>query len=1231
MIAFECPNCGNPINVDDDHAGRSAWCRKCRRISLVPRPNGSNAAAPAPGSVPIAKPVADLGGPLHPGGVPVSQPISQLADAPAVSPRPVSGETIDLKHIQPAAREEVRQQVQQATSEVARLSQQRSEAIQLLQESAAEISRLVGELAAAREENLALRRALREQVDGSDGGGASLISALKTELESRIAEKDAEIARLSGELDSLRCAVSAVEAKEADNDLVSAMARDLDAAIVALAERDEEIKRLTESLRNRQGEPLLEEIHAAALRERDERIAELMQHENSARHEATELRRMLQEREAEFEAAHYELMALRKATEERDRLSHDYADISQTLVESRRRLKEQETKRESLEQELRAAENKLEATNAELQRLRAELAMRDQSADTTGEDAAAVLSEVAHAELIQQIEALKAQCEAATQRAWSLHHTLDRATSVIKQRDAQIEQLLAEVTELRAKETAHLAELETNRSHAVQLEAEQLSNKEALESALAALSERDQQIAVLNLEAQQWQSRLDESAGDVRRLAGERDAAIASLESERDRARAELAELRAALQSAQTELAHARARDDERTAEIQRLTERLDEASRQAEAAAFESEAERAKWQPMLAGYEETKAALDDLRTQMAARDEQIRTIQSELLLRDQALSAREAELADARATALDQKRTLENIEAELSKTRKSLAAAEETAQARSAELDAARRSIESLTAALDDRDTRIDDLDFQVAGLTATLRDKDAVAAKTEAELRDAFIRETDALKADLSSATAALAAREQELHDAQEALLAAQSAAAEAGAQWETAAAQLKATSDENDRLRETLERMTAQERDLRAALDHRTSEVETLLADLEEFRVRERAAIRDLDERTQQVQSLQVAMNRQAGELSAAIQAKTNLERAVAQHAAEKEALATQLAEAQARVVAKDLELDTARAESAAIQQKVEEANAVVERLWTEMNAQKAELERIQLENESFRQNADVYKVSNVDLEQQVRSLKSSLERLQSERDALELTADEVRKRADRLDIQLAELRASVAQREEERNHFESLALGSQEAAARLRAELEMVRAEHQTELDQLRAAQSLAEETAQRLEQELTVAQRAMQEAQAAFATPPTPPEETVHELEALRGEVRMLRAEAEALRTQRDLETQQLLKRLEETATQAANSSREIERLTGELDTLKTDSRESRVALEAAFRLHDALETDHDDLWKHAPTGDNGAAMTPELVGTASDTDDDQKVLVDALLRFLGRR
>ncbi len=41
VIEFECPHCGNEFRVPDESAGRDGWCRVCKRMVIVPNPDGS--------------------------------------------------------------------------------------------------------------------------------------------------------------------------------------------------------------------------------------------------------------------------------------------------------------------------------------------------------------------------------------------------------------------------------------------------------------------------------------------------------------------------------------------------------------------------------------------------------------------------------------------------------------------------------------------------------------------------------------------------------------------------------------------------------------------------------------------------------------------------------------------------------------------------------------------------------------------------------------------------------------------------------------------------------------------------------------------------------------------------------------------------------------------------------------------------------------------------------------
>ena len=55
-IQFHCSNCGQPIEVDDEHAGKTAACPYCRQVAAVPRESTYQ-----PGQTATARPAATEG------------------------------------------------------------------------------------------------------------------------------------------------------------------------------------------------------------------------------------------------------------------------------------------------------------------------------------------------------------------------------------------------------------------------------------------------------------------------------------------------------------------------------------------------------------------------------------------------------------------------------------------------------------------------------------------------------------------------------------------------------------------------------------------------------------------------------------------------------------------------------------------------------------------------------------------------------------------------------------------------------------------------------------------------------------------------------------------------------------------------------------------------------------------------------------------------------------------
>jgi hypothetical protein len=82
-IQFACPSCAQPIEVDDEHAGRMATCPYCRRVVTVPTASTMGTAAapsarPLPGEAPVSPGPNDAG--TAPGEVfrPASPPAPTL-------------------------------------------------------------------------------------------------------------------------------------------------------------------------------------------------------------------------------------------------------------------------------------------------------------------------------------------------------------------------------------------------------------------------------------------------------------------------------------------------------------------------------------------------------------------------------------------------------------------------------------------------------------------------------------------------------------------------------------------------------------------------------------------------------------------------------------------------------------------------------------------------------------------------------------------------------------------------------------------------------------------------------------------------------------------------------------------------------------------------------------------------------------------------------------------------
>jgi chromosome segregation ATPase len=207
-----------------------------------------------------------------------------------------------------------------------------------------------------------------------------------------------------------------------------------------------------------------------------------------------------------------------------------------------------------------------------------------------------------------------------------------------------------------------------------------------------------------------------------------------------------------------------------------------------------------------------------------------------------------------------------------------------------------------------------------------------------------------------------------------------------------------------------------------------------------------------------------------------------------------------------------------------------------------------------------------------------------------------------------------------------------------LASKEAAARFQAELDEMRAEAaakskegeslRRELEEAKAAKSASDTEIAALRSEAAKLSWNIESLRSESSDAVRAAAERLAELESLRSEVQRLQREADNYKGEREQESRQLTQQLEQAVSEVSRSALEIQRLSEELES--TRSRGGEGMLEEAYRLQHTLATTHDELWKHAPPVQiDGNPVTPEVIN--SDETDEQKMLVDALLRFLGRR
>jgi chromosome segregation ATPase len=348
FIDFTCPHCGNELRVEADHAGRSAWCRKCKRVAFVPRKAHAPVAearsasgAPIRGRLVLG---ADLGL--------ASTPRDPIDLSATRTPSHAEG------RVQPDARhQELRLQLRTKDEEIARLIEQRRQASEMIASSAAEIARLTAEFESAR------RQA------ASDGSEADRKRA--EEAEARAAELANELAGTRRREEELIVETELLKArfmKTADYEARLRMLEEKDRALAemqrALRERESEAAALAAQLEAIRGHDARGETVIAAPVQSDALVAELDKTRAQLESREDDLLRMMVEMDTLRDAlrqseaavasarAELEVQSRAESTLESERCSYQ-AQVSELHQEL-------EARRKGFEVELRAERERLE-------------------------------------------------------------------------------------------------------------------------------------------------------------------------------------------------------------------------------------------------------------------------------------------------------------------------------------------------------------------------------------------------------------------------------------------------------------------------------------------------------------------------------------------------------------------------------------------------------------------------------------------------------------------------------------------------------------------------------------------------------------------------------------------------------------------------------------------------------------------------------------------------------
>lgn len=364
FIDFTCPHCGNELRVEADHAGRSAWCRKCKRVSFVPRRSRGPVAEVRGVSAGPIRGRLILGADLGPASTP-RDPI----DLSMTRHSPL-GET---RSYPDAHAPDLRAQLRAKDEEIARLMDQRRQASDVIARSTAEIARLTAELETARHGG--------RQAEASDSGEADRRRAIEAEARAEeLANQLAGARRREAELNIEIELLKARFMKTADYEALLRVVEEKDRALAdlqrALRERESELAALAAKLEGIGHSKAPGETTSAIPAERSALEAELDKTRTQLESREDDLLRLMVEmdtlrdalRQSEAAAANaraeLEVMSRAKSEIESERRAFEaqVADLQQELDARRKGFEvELQAERERLQNQLRRLADQAQA------------------------------------------------------------------------------------------------------------------------------------------------------------------------------------------------------------------------------------------------------------------------------------------------------------------------------------------------------------------------------------------------------------------------------------------------------------------------------------------------------------------------------------------------------------------------------------------------------------------------------------------------------------------------------------------------------------------------------------------------------------------------------------------------------------------------------------------------------------------------------------------------------